>query len=553
MMLNEAALRWMNDLSAQGILMTDADLIVRGWNHWLETRSGRSAADMIGRSLLEVYPDLVERGLDRYYRNALAGQVEILSHRFHRYLLPLPPHVDDTSFSQMQQSARIAPLIEGDRIIGTITIIDDVTERIAREEQLLQLLNREKAARKDAETANRTKDEFLATVSHELRTPLNAIAGWVQVLRRRNVDADTLTHGLQTIERNVKMQTKIIEDILDVSRIITGKLRLDIAPVNLAPVIESALDAVRLAADAKGIQLQSALDPGAGFVSGDNNRLQQIVWNLVSNAIKFTPKGGTVNVRLARVESQAEIRVSDTGKGISTEFLPFVFERFRQADSTSTRQHSGLGLGLAIVRHLVEMHGGAVEATSGGDGQGATFTVRIPTLAVSGIEDLPLQSASPAPSDNAEHLFASVTDAALKEIPRLNGIRVLVVDDDADAREMLEIMLVQFGADLKVSVSAKEALKALDHWKPDVLVSDIEMPGEDGYFLIKQVRALPPERGGKVPAVALTGYSRQEDRLRLLAAGYQEHLSKPVEMVQLAEAIRSLSGRAERGHFTSVE
>jgi CheY-like chemotaxis protein len=417
----------------------------------------------------------------------------------------------------------------------------------------LQLLNREKSARKDAEAANRTKDEFLATVSHELRTPLNAISGWVQILRRRNIDADSLAHGLETIERNVKVQTKIIEDILDVSRIITGKLRLDIAPVNLAPVIESALDAVRLAADAKGIKLQLALDSEAGCVSGDINRLQQIVWNLVSNAIKFTPRGGTVDVRLARVESQAEIRVSDTGKGISMEFLPFVFERFRQADSTSTRQHSGLGLGLAIVRHLVEMHGGVVQATSGGEGQGATFIVKIPTLAVRGGEEPPRQSASPVPGENSGHPLASADHLVIKDIPRLNGIRVLVVDDDADAREMLEVMLVQFGADVRASISAIEALKVLDRWKPDVLVSDIEMPNEDGYFLIQQVRALEPERGGRIPAVALTGYSRPEDRLRLLAAGYQEHLAKPVEMVQLADAIRSLSGRAERGQYSSVE
>ncbi|HVG20951.1 MAG TPA: HAMP domain-containing sensor histidine kinase, partial [Blastocatellia bacterium] len=347
MMLNEAALRWMNDLSAQGILMTDADLIVRGWNNWLETRSGRGAAEMIGRSLFEAYPDLVERRLDRYYRNALAGQVEILSQALHHYLLPMPPQSGEGSFSQMQQSARIAPLIDGDLIIGTITVIDDVTERIAREEQLVQLLKREQAARKEAEAANRTKDEFLATVSHELRTPLNAIAGWVQIINRPGVNPNFLAQGLETIERNVNMQTKIVEDILDVSRIITGKLQLEVATIDLKQVVESALDSVRLAADAKRIQLRLTLDPDAGTMSGDPNRLQQVVWNLVSNAIKFTPAGGAVTISLSRVDSLVEIRVSDTGKGISSEFLPFVFERFRQADNTSKRQHSGLGLGLA--------------------------------------------------------------------------------------------------------------------------------------------------------------------------------------------------------------
>ena len=306
-MLNDAALRWMNDLSAQGIFMTDAELTIRGWNHWLEARSGRSAAEMIGRNLFDAYPDLVERGLDKYYKDALEGQMRVLSHRFHRYLLPMTPQAIDTSLHVMQQSARIAPLIEDDRVIGTITVIDDVTERIAREDQLMRLLSREQAARKEAEMANRAKDQFLATVSHELRTPLNAISGWIQILLKKDIDPEFLAHGLEMIDRNVKMQTKIIEDILDVSRIITGKLSLSVTQVNLAPVIEAALDAVRLAADAKEIRLEWALDPDAGPVSGDPNRLQQIVWNLVSNAIKFTPRGGVVNVRLARVESQAEI------------------------------------------------------------------------------------------------------------------------------------------------------------------------------------------------------------------------------------------------------
>jgi PAS domain S-box-containing protein len=549
-MLNEAALRWMNDLSAQGIFMTDVELTVVGWNHWLEVHSGRTAAEMIGRNLLEAYPGLAERGLDKYYESALAGQVRLLSNRLHHYLLPMPPQDGETSFTLMQQSARIAPLIEDDRVIGTITVIDDVTERIEREQQLVRLLGREQAARKEAETANRAKDEFLATVSHELRTPLNAIAGWVQIMRKEDVDPKFMAHGLEVLERNAKMQTKIIEDILDVSRIITGKLSLSVTRVDLVPVIESALETVRLAADAKGIRLQATLDPDVGPVAGDSTRLQQIVWNLVSNAIKFTPQGGAVNIRLARVESQAEITVSDTGKGITGEFLPFVFDRFRQADSKSTRQHSGLGLGLAIVRHLMEMHGGTVAAASDGDGRGATFTLRLPIMASRAIEDSPPQTETELRVEAAKASFAGGNNLADNNL-RLNGLRVLIVDDEADSREMLEVILIHLGAEVKAADSAKQALGLLKDWDPDALISDVEMPHEDGYSLIHKVRALEPERGGRIPAIALTGYGRPEDRAQLLAAGYQVHLSKPVNLIHLVDAIANLTGRVQSAHYTS--
>ena len=550
-MLNDAALRWMNDLSAQGIFLTDAELTIQWWNHWLETRSGRAAAEMIGRNLLDSYPELAERGLDRYYKDALEGQIRLLSQRLHHYLLPMTPQGDETSFTMMQQSARIAPLIEDDRVIGTITVIDDVTERISREEQLMRLLNREQAARREAEMANRAKDQFLATVSHELRTPLNAISGWIQILLKREVDRQFLAHALEVVDRNVRMQTKIIEDILDVSRIITGKLSLSITKVNLAPVIEAALDSVLLAADAKGIRLEWELDPDAGPVSGDPGRLQQVVWNLVSNAIKFTPKGGVVNVRLARVDSFAEITVSDTGQGISGEFLPHVFERFLQADSTSTRKHGGLGLGLAIVRHLVEMHGGTVSAASEGEGRGATFTLRLPLTAVRASGDLLPQSNDQIPESSIESVFTNRSKATgdLK----LDGLRVLIVDDDADARELIEVILLQFGAETKVAKSAREALEVLEDWKPDAIVSDVGMPYEDGYTLIQQVRALDPERGGLIPAIALTGYGRPQDRLQLLAAGYQVHLSKPVELMQLVDSIAEITSRDKKKILTSAE
>ena len=551
-MLNDAALRWMNDLSAQGIFMTDAELTIRWWNHWLEARSNRTSAEMLGRNLLDAYPDLVERGLDKYYKDALEGQIKVLSHRFHRYLLPMPPQGIETSFTVMQQSARIAPLIDDDRVIGTITVIDDVTERIAREDQLMRLLSQEQAARKEAEMANRSKDQFLATVSHELRTPLNAISGWIQLLIKKDVDQEFLAHGLEVVDRNVKMQTKIIEDILDVSRIITGKLSLSVTQVNLTPVIEAALDAVRLAADAKGIRLEWALDPDSGPVSGDPTRLQQIVWNLVSNAIKFTPRGGVVNVRLARVESQAEVVVSDTGKGISSDFLPFVFERFRQADSTSTRQHSGLGLGLAIVRHLVEMHGGTVSAASEGDGRGATFTLRLPIMAARRTGDTVPQSNNQQSSKDTKLVFADRGNLG-GDKAKLAERRVLIVDDEPDARELLEVILLQFGAEVKVATSVQQALEILERWKPDAIVSDVGMPDEDGYSLIQKVRMLELVRGGLTPAIALTGYGRPEDRLKLLAAGYQVHLSKPVEMRQLVDSIASLTNQGEKKRSTLVE
>jgi signal transduction histidine kinase/ActR/RegA family two-component response regulator len=551
-MLNEAALRWMNDLSAQGIIITDAELKVLVWNHWLEVRSTHLAADMIGRGLLDVYPELVERGLDKYYKDALAGQVRMLSHRLHIYLLPMSSPEASTSYPLMQQSARIAPLIEGDRVIGTITVIDDVTERAEYEDQLVRLLARERNARKEAETANRTKDEFLATVSHELRTPLNAISGWVQILRKKEFDPAFIANGLEIIERNVKIQVKIIEDILDVSRIVTGKLSLNVTTVDLGPIIEAALESVRLAADAKGIKISRTLDARAGSVSGDPGRLQQVIWNLVSNAIKFTPKGGAIDVRLFRVDSQAEIRVSDNGKGISPEFLPYVFERFRQADSTSARQHSGLGLGLAIVRHLVEMHGGTVHASSEGEGKGATFIVRIPFTAVRVMKESSRQAEQR--KGNAEGSQVIERDGSpADDAAQLSGLRLLIVDDEPDAREMLQVMLGQYGIQVKTSASVQEALELLERWKPDVLISDVGMPNEDGYALILRVRALGHDRGGNIPAIALTGYSRLEDRSQLLAAGYQMHLSKPVELARLVNAIMSLSGRAEGEDYSSGE
>ncbi|HYP01632.1 MAG TPA: ATP-binding protein, partial [Pyrinomonadaceae bacterium] len=384
--------------------------------------------------------------------------------------------------------------------------------------------------------ANRLKDEFLATVSHELRTPLTAILGWAHLLRSRQLDEQSATSALETIERNARAQSQLIDDLLDVSRIITGKLRLDVRQVDPASFIESAIEALRPAAEAKNVRIQKVMDTGVVSVAGDPARLQQVVWNLLSNAIKFTPKGGRVQVRLERINSHIEIAVSDTGAGIKPEFLPHVFERFRQADQKTTRQHGGLGLGLAIVRHLVELHGGTVRAESPGEGQGATFVVNLPVV----------------PVYQKDKLAGRVHPAAEDTLPsydcpeRLDGLKVLVVDDEVDTRELFRVGIAQCGAEVVTAGSAQEALKAIEEVRPELLISDIGMPGEDGYELIRKVRSLPAGRGGKIPAIALTAYARTEDRLRALRAGYQMHISKPVELAELVAVMASLIQRNDQ-------
>ncbi len=462
-------------------------------------------------------------------RNRTLGTITLATAESNRYY-----DVNDLTLAE-DLAHRIALAVDNARLYGEAQ--DAVT---AREEALRvrdELLRREQLAREEAETANRAKDEFLATVSHELRTPLNAILGWAHMLRVNRLDQVTQTRALETIERNAKSQAQLIEDILDVSRIVTGKLRLDVRPVEPAAVVDAAIDAVRPAADAKGIRIETILDPRAGPVSGDPNRLQQIVWNLASNAVKFTGKGGRVQVALQRVRSNVEIVVSDTGQGISNEFLPYVFDRFRQADATSTRRHGGLGLGLAIVRRLVEMHGGTVAASSPGEGLGATFTVKLP-LIVARVDRRDLEDTHPVPAANI----------SLGPSPKLEGVRVIVVDDEPDTREMLRIMIGQLGAEVRACASSEQAMKLLSDWNPDVIVSDIEMPDEDGYELIRKVRRSEANRGGrKVPAVALTAYGRVEDRLRALSAGYQMHVAKPAQPEELATVIASLAARSARG------
>jgi signal transduction histidine kinase/CheY-like chemotaxis protein len=405
----------------------------------------------------------------------------------------------------------------------------EIVERARIEQERIQLLAREREARAAAETSSRLKDEFLASVSHELRTPLTAILGWAEMLRSGTLDSAVAQRALLNIERNAKTQAHLVNDLLDASRIVAGKLELNLQPVELISVVESAVDTVRPAVEAKKIRLKMVLEPWVSPFSGDPDRLKQVVWNLLSNAIKFTPLEGRIEVRLERVEDKALITVSDTGQGISPEFLPYVFDRFRQADGSTKRAHGGLGLGLAIVKHLVALHGGAVHAFSNGAGKGADFMVTLP-LAITRQEPLQITSEWAPP---VSHTYYGP----------LSGMRLLVVDDEVDTREVLSAMLRQSGAEVRAADSTASALAVLRSWRPDVLISDIGMPVEDGYALLHRLRSLPPEQGGAIPAVALTAYADGQDRQRALEAGFQAHLPKPVESSLLIQAISGFANR----------
>jgi signal transduction histidine kinase/ActR/RegA family two-component response regulator len=394
-----------------------------------------------------------------------------------------------------------------------------------------ELLKREKDARAEAEAANRAKDEFLATLSHELRTPLTAILGWSRLLRSRTMDESSINHALEVIERNAKMQSQLIEEILDISRIITGKLQLEMRAMDIAPVIEASIDIVRPTAESKSIEIVSSIESLSVPINGDPERLQQVIWNLLSNAIKFTPKDGCVAVTLRHVDAHIEIEVKDTGHGIEADFLPYVFDRFRQANSTSKRKYGGLGLGLAIVKHLVEMHGGTVHVNSDGIGKGATFKIRFPVAEV--------QYKGKELKDNRRGDVYE--EPWSKELGSLNGTKVLLVEDDKDTREFLIHMLEQCGGEIRAASSVAEAIKAIEEFKPDVLVSDIEMPEEDGYDLIRRVRELEGKTGARLPAAALTAYARSEDRMRALRAGFQTHIPKPVNIAELTTVIANLA------------
>lgn len=441
------------------------------------------------------------------------------------------------------ESLLTVPMIAHNQILGALTL--GLTTVSGRHYSATDLSLVEDLARRaglalanarlyrESQETNRMKDEFLATLSHELRSPLNSMLGWAKLLNTRSFDAATTKRAMEIIERNARTQAQLVEDLLDVSRIIQGKFRLEVRPVELPNVIESSLEAVRPAAEAKEIRLIPLLDPGVSAIAGDSTRLQQVFWNLLSNAIKFTPKGGEVRVLLAQVDSQLEIAIADTGQGISPEFVPYVFERFRQGDSSITRSFSGLGLGLAIVRHLVELHGGTVQAQSQGEGLGSTFTVKLPILPV-------------RVEVNLQQPVYPIIESGLSfpNLPSLEGIRVLVVDDELDSREFTAMVLEECGAVVVAAASVSEALTAFAKSSFDVLVSDIGMPEADGYSLMAQIRGMKQE--GKMAAVALTAYARVEDKSKAIAAGFEMHLSKPVEPAELATVVASLASRVRR-------
>jgi len=455
---------------------------------------------------------------------------------------------------------------ESGQLISVLSLVLDVTARKLAAEERAQSLVREREARRQAEEADRLKDEFLATLSHELRTPLTSVLGWATLLRTGEVEEAHIPRAIETIERNARSQARLIDDLLDVSRIITGNLRLDLRPINLAPIVEAAIHALRPTAEAKNIQLKMEFDSGSCLVKGDPNRLRQVIWNLLMNGIKFTPRDGSVSTRLGCVvqdrtsvvsnstgivqhepairnpqseilpdpSSYVRLTVSDTGEGIAESFLPFVFDRFRQAEGSISRKQGGLGLGLAVARHLVELHGGNIRAESGGPQQGSTFIV-----------DLPLADERRDPARRQEREREIERRGAVRNVARLEGIRVLLVEDDEDSRKLLGLMLKKQGAEVTSASSSAEALSAFGQILPDVVLSDIGMADEDGYELMRKVRALPAEGGGLTPAIALTGYATRKDRERALSAGYQLHLAKPVEPADLVAAIARLSPRRD--------
>jgi PAS domain S-box-containing protein len=423
---------------------------------------------------------------------------------------------------------------ERGKLVSVLSLVLDVTARQSAEEERAAALVRERDARQHAEEADRLKDEFLATLSHELRTPLTSILGWASMIRNGEVEGSNASRAIETIERNARSQARLIDDLLDVSRIITGNLRLDLHPLNLAPIVDTALDALRPTADAKGMKLQTRFVPGQCLVKGDPNRLRQVIWNLLSNEIKFTPLHGSVSIDLTCVESTARLTVSDTGDGISPEFLPYVFDRFRQAEGSISRKQGGLGLGLAVARHLVELHGGTIRAESDGIGKGAVFTV-----------DLPLAQERRDPARAEERRREVERRRSRMGAVRLDGVHVLLVEDDDDSRKLLGTMLKRYGARVTSTKSAAEALAVFEGELPDVLLSDIGMPDQDGYELMRKLRALPPERGGKTPAIALTGYASRKDRERALNTGYQQHMAKPIEQADMIKAIAALVGRGD--------
>jgi len=513
---SEARYRRIVDTSYEGIWMIDSQARTEFVNQRMSEMLGYMAEEMLGRSMF----DFMEQTDDITALQKLEWLNQEGSDLKEGRL-----RCKDDSYIWTLISAR-AILSEQNEFLGAIAMLTDITDRKQTESERDRLLELEQAARAEAEAANRIKDEFLAVLSHELRSPLSPILGWARLLQSRKFDETAIKKALETIERNAKLQAQLIEDLLDVSRILQGKISLNMASVNLASTIEAAMETVRLAAEAKTIQIETMLDPTVGKILGDSARLQQVLWNLLSNAVKFTPSGGQVNVRLECIDALAQITVSDNGKGISPEFLPHVFDYFYQGDSTTTRKFGGLGLGLALVRHLVEMHGGTVEAESPGEEQGSIFTVKLPLIKDNAI--------------NKGETNPDYSNAVAASFP-LMGIQILLVDDSDDTREFFSFVLEESGALVTAVASADEALQALAQSKPDILLSDIGMPEMNGYMLMQQVRAMEAKEGGKqIPAIALTAYADEINQQQTLDAGFQRHIAKPVAPEELLMAISDL-------------
>ena len=526
--LHASVVHWVTEDTHQGCFVTDLQLRVVLWNRWMERHSGRSASEVLGRSLLDLYPDVGDREIKEYYQSALEGRVTILAHALHRYIIALPPTNSDLGFAHMPQSGRIGPLDDTGVLVGTVTIVEDVSDRLASESVLRKQIEAQQLARGMAENALRAKDDFLSTLSHEIRTPLNAVLGWARILiARGDIDRALLDRALHVIERNATAQARMIDDMLDMARIAAGKLRLEMQPVDVVKVVLAAVDVVMPAAHAKRVALRTNLDPRTPNVMGDQDRLQQVIWNLLANALKFTEAGGSIDVRLSLNGRFTRIVVADTGHGISPEFLPHVFERFRQADASSSRRHGGLGVGLALVHDLIVLHGGSVLAQSEGEGKGAMFTIDLPTVA-------------------AQEIDAGIDGNGLQSraMTSLDRVRVLLIDDDTDARELSQAVLEQCGARVKSVSSSAEAISSLldtpRALMPHVIVSDLGMPAQDGYQLIRQIRAIDSELG-RIPAVAVTGYATADDVQRALTAGFQLHISKPMDPAAFVAAVADLA------------
>ncbi len=513
-----AAQQWFGALADRGLIVTDRALVVRAWNPWMASLTGIPAENALRRRLVDIVPSIAARGMDEHYQRALQGEARILAHRFHRFLIPASRSAGANAVETVQ-SARVLPLVNEGSVVGTITIIEDVAERVTSERELRAQIANAERARVIAEDASRLKDDFLATMSHEIRTPLNAVLGWTQILRTHG-NSGSYERGLEVIARNATSQLRLVEDLLDMARIVSGKLRLVVSPVDVQAVVQAAVDVVLPAASAKQVTLHTRAEAARTGVNADVDRLQQAIWNVLANAVKFTPAGGVVEVTVRREGSVVCIVVTDTGQGIGAEFLPYVFDRFRQADSSTSRRHGGLGLGLALTQQIVQLHGGFIDAHSDGVERGSRFTIRLPV---------------------SEGAVAALSPAAGFGDSALHGIKVLLVEDSVDGREMLEIGLRGYGATVIALDSGDAAIEVLSSasFVPDVLVSDIAMPGTDGYSFIKRVKTLP-EPMCRTPAIALTAYAEAEDRMHALAAGYQLHLRKPIDPVQIVDSILML-------------